>query len=99
METREYRDFWKEAIHLYEIELNKEEAMSFVWYHYDNNGVFKSMDDKKLLLTYIGLVVYEKKYQIKLGSTTPASSRYYELLRRVDNGSLNKDSIYDVGVR
>ena len=97
METEEFRNIWEEAIRSCELEQNEVEAKSFVWHYYDNNSIFKSMNDRNLLLTFVGLVVYEKKYQIKLGSTTPASFCYSELLRRVDKGSLDRDFIYDVG--
>ena len=97
METEEFRNIWEEAIRSCELESNEKEAKSFVRHYYNNDSVFKSMNDRNLLLTFVGLVVYEKKYQIKLGSTTPASFCYSELLRRVDKGSLDRDFIYDVG--
>lgn len=59
METEEYRKLWKDAICLCEMEPNKEEAISFVMQYYDNHRLFDSMDDRSLLLTFIGLVVYD----------------------------------------
>ena len=55
------------------------------------------MDDKTLLLTFIGLVVYEKHFDLKFGSTTPASFCFRELLRRIDKNHFDRDFIYDVG--
>ena len=61
MDTEEYRKLWKEAICLCEMEPNKEETISFVMHYYDKPPrMFESMDDRRLLLTFIGLVVYEK---------------------------------------
>lgn len=97
METENFRNIWEEAIRSCELEQNEEKAKSFVMHYCDNDSVFKSMNDRNLLLTFVRLVVYEKKCQIKLGSTTPASLCYSELLKRVDNGSLNREFIYDVG--
>lgn len=98
METEEYRKLWKDAIGLCEMEPNKEEAESFVWSFYDKSSrVFAPMDDRTLLITFVGLVVYEKKFQMKFGSTTPASFCYQELLKRVDIGKIDRDFIYDVG--
>ena len=96
MNTEELRQLWYEAIHCCEIEPNGEEAIQFVRKHEDFS-LFDSMDDKTLLLTFIGLVVYEKKYQLKYGSTTPASHCYMRLLDRVYEGRLDKEFIYDVG--
>ena len=96
MDTEEYRKLWKEAICLCEMEPNKEEAISFVMHYYDKPPrMFESMDDRRLLLTFIGLVVYEKKFHMKFGSTTPASFCYQELLNR--GSSFDRDFIYDVG--
>ena len=78
------------------MEPNKEEAISFVMSYYDNSRLFDSMDDRSLLLTFIGLVVYEKKFHMEMGSTTPASFCYQELLNRV-RSTLDRDFIYDVG--
>ena len=98
MQTEEYRKLWKDAIGLCEMEPNKEEAESFVWSFYDKSSrVFAPMDDRTLLITFVGLVVYEKKFQMKFGSTTPASFCYQELLKRVDIGKIDRDFIYDVG--
>ena len=95
METEEYRKLWKDAICLCEMEPNNEEAISFVMQYYDNHRLFDSMDDRSLLLTFIGLVVYEKKFHMKFGSTTPASFCYQELLNR--GSRFDRDFIYDVG--
>ena len=97
MSTKEYRELWKDSICLCEMESNKDESISFVMYYYDNYSLFDSMDDKKLLVTFIGLVIYEQKYHLKFGSTTPASFCYRELLKRVDLCSMDKDFVYDVG--
>ena len=79
MTVEEYKQLWKEAIHLCEIEPDKEEATSFVYRFYDKNP-YGSMSERELLLTFVGLVVYEKKFQLKFGSTTPASFCFRELL-------------------
>jgi hypothetical protein len=98
MNIEEYRKLWQEAIHLCEIEPNKEEAESFVWGYYNKDSRFFSpMDDRKLLLTFVGLVVYEKKFQMKFGSTTPAAFCYQELLSRVNDKRIDKEFVYDVG--
>ncbi|MBP5498707.1 MAG: hypothetical protein J6X81_05000 [Muribaculaceae bacterium] len=95
MDTEEYRTLWKEAIRLCEEEQNKEEAISFVMHYHDKPRLFDSMDDRSLLLTFIGLVVYEKKFHMKFGSTTPASFCYRELLNRLSR--LDRDFVYDIG--
>lgn len=95
MDTEEYRTLWKEAICLCEEETNKEEAISFVMHYFDKPRLFGSMDDRSLLLTFIGLVVYEKKFHMKFGSTTPASFCYRELLNRLSR--LDRDFVYDIG--
>lgn len=104
METEEYRKLWKEAICLCEMEPNKEEAISFVMQYYKpfgllyyNDNLFESLNERILLLTFIRLVVYEKKYSLGLGSTTPTSFCYTELLKRVEVGCLDRDFVYDVG--
>lgn len=98
MSVEENRILWQEAIRLCEMEPNKEEAESFVWGYY-NKGcrIFESMDDRTLLLTFVGLVVYEKKFQMKFGSTTPAAFCYQELLSRANDKRIDKEFIYDVG--
>lgn len=98
MDTENYRKLWQEAIRLCEMEPNKEEAESFVWGYYNkDSGYYSSMDDRKLLLTFVGLVVYEKKFQMKFGSTTPAAFCYQELLSRANDKRMDKEFIYDVG--
>lgn len=98
METEEYRKLWKDAIGLCEMEPNKEEAESFVWsFYYQGSRVFAPMDDRTLFITFVGLVVYEKKFQMNFRFMTPASSCYEELLKRVDIGKIDRDFIYDVG--
>lgn len=94
MTTEEYRSLWKEAILLYEIESNEQEAKDFV-YNYYKHLSFDELSDKELLLTFIGLVVYEQKFKMKFGSTTPASKCYSELLNRTDH--FDREFIYDVG--
>lgn len=98
MDIEEYRQLWKEAIHLCEIEPNEEEATSFVW-RYNNKSVefFSSMDDRTLLLTFVGLVVYEQKYHMKFGSTIPAAFCYQELLARAKSGRMDREFVFDVG--
>lgn len=96
MTTEEYKQLWKRALHLCEIEPDKGEATSFVYRFYDKNP-YGSMSERELLLTFVRLVVYEKKFQLQFGSTTPASFCYRELLRRADYGSIDKDFIYDLG--
>jgi hypothetical protein len=95
MGTEEYRTLWKEAVCLCEEEPNKDEAVSFVMHYYDRPQLFDSMDDRSLLLTFIGLVVYEKKFHMKFGSTTPASFCYAELLNRLSR--FDRDLVYDIG--
>lgn len=97
METEEYRKLWKEAIHLCEIEPNEDEATAFVWRYHCDHSAFGSMDEKTLLLTFVGLVVYEQKFHMKFGSTTPAAFCYQELLARANNGRMDREFIYDVG--
>lgn len=98
MTTEDYRLLWKEAIRLCELEPNEDEATSFVWSYYNKSiDFFGSMDDKTLLLTFIGLVVYEQKFHMKFGSTTPAAFCYQELLARANNGRMDREFIYDVG--
>lgn len=98
MTTAEYRKLWKDAIRLCELEPNEVEATSFVWSYYNKSiDFFGSMDDKTLLLTFIGLVVYEQKFHMKFGSTTPAAFCYQELLARANNGRMDREFIYDVG--
>lgn len=96
MNTEHLRALWAEAIHLSEIEPNREEAIQFVKKHEDFS-LFDSMNDTTLLVTFTGLVVFEKKYHLKYGSTTPASHCYMRLLERVHRGILDKEFIYDVG--
>lgn len=96
METKEYRKLWKDAIYLREMEQDKEVAISFVMQHY-NCMAFESMNERNLLLTFIGLVVYEKKYSLGFGSTTPTSFCYRELLKRANNGYLDREFVLDVG--
>lgn len=104
MDTEEYRKLWKDAIYLCEMEPNKKDAISFVMQYYKpmgllyyNDNIFGTMNERDLLLTFIGLVVYEKKYGLHLGSTTPTSFCYQELLKRVNNNYLDKEFVYDVG--
>ena len=100
MDTEEYRKLWKDAICLCEMEPNKEEAISFVMQYYKpmgllyyNDNRFCTMNERNLLLTFIGLVVYEKKFDLGLGSTTPTTFCYEELLKRADNGYLDKEFV------
>jgi hypothetical protein len=104
MDRIECQSLWKEAIRLCEMEPNKEEAISFVMQYYRsmgllyyNDNTFCTMNERNLLLTFIGLVVYEKKFNLGLGSTTPTTFCYKELLERADNGYLDKEFVYDVG--
>ena len=98
MSIEENRKLWQEAIRLCEMEPNEEEATSFVWGYYNKDcGFWGTMDDRKLLLTFVGLVVYEKKFQMKLGSTTPAAFCYQELLSRANDNRMDREFVYDVG--
>lgn len=96
IDINDYRELWQKAIHLCEIEPSKDEAEAFVYKYWDKGeSVFEHMDDRTLLLTFVGLVVYEKKFHIKLGSTTPAAFCYSVLMRRARN--LDIEFVYDVG--
>lgn len=98
MTTEKNKKLWQEAIRLCEMEPSKEEAESFVWGYYNKGRrIFEPMDDRTLLLTFVGLVVYEKKFQMKFGSTTPAAFCYEELLSRIWSGRMEKEFVYDVG--
>ena len=96
MDTETLRKVWQEAIYLCEIEPNKEEAIQFVKKH-ENFALFDSMDGQTLLVTFVGLVVFEKKYQLKYGSTTPASHCYMRLLDMAQKGLIDQEFVYDVG--
>ena len=96
MNTEDYRLLWKKAIHLCEIETNKDEAIEFVD-RFSNFSLFDSMDNRTLVLTFVGLVVYEQKYHLRLGSTTPASHCYMRLLDKAHSGQLDSVFVYDVG--
>ena len=93
MTTNEYRQLWQQAIHLCEIEPDSKEAINFVR-TYENFGLFDTMDCKTLILTFTALVVFEKKYQLKYGSTTPASHCYRRLLSCQD---VDSELILDIG--
>jgi len=98
MEIEEYRKLWKEAIHLCELEPNEEEATSFVRRYYNRNSFFfSSMDDRTLLLTFVGLVVYEKKFHLQYGSTSPAIFCYRSLLNKANLKEMDKKFILDIG--
>ena len=97
MTTEEYRQSWLEAIRLSEIETNEVEAESFIAEYCYNRGIFASMDDNTLLQTFTRLVVYEQKYHIKMGSTTPTAPCYRELLARTESNTLDREFVYDVG--
>ena len=90
------RSLWQKAILLCEEETNREEAVAFVR-KYEQFSLFDSMDERTLLLTFTGLVVYEKKFHLKYGSTTPASHCYQRLLDKALNGLMNRDFVFDVG--
>ena len=98
--TLEYQKLWKETLQSCESETDVEKAANFVHRYYDSGThLFKEMDDRNLFLTFIALVVYEKKINppFGLGSTTPAKFCYRELLQRVVNLEFTLDFIYDVG--
>lgn len=97
MSVEEYRNLWQEAIRLCEMEPNEEEATFFVRRYHYNSNLYSSMDDKTLILTFVGLVVYEQKFHLKYGSTTPTAHCYLELLARANQGSMDKEFVYDVG--
>ena len=98
MDTEEYIKVWQEAIHLCELEPNEEEATSFVRRYYNRNSFFfSSMDDRTLLLTFVGLVVYEKKFHLQYGSTSPAIFCYRALLNKANFKEMDKKFIFDIG--
>ena len=99
MNTEEYNKLWKEAIRLCELETNEEEATSFVRRYYNKNSFFffSSLDDRALLLTFVGLVVYEKKFHLQYGSTSPAILCYRALLNKANLKEMNKKFIFDIG--
>jgi hypothetical protein len=99
MDTEEYKKLWKEAIQLCEIEPNEDVAMVFIKYYCSSlgNSMYASMDNEELLLTFVKLVVYEQKFHMKFGSTTPAAFCYQELLARADSGRMDRVFVYDVG--
>ena len=99
MNTEEYNKLWKEAIRLCELETNEEEATSFVRRYYNKNSFFffSSMDDRTLLLTFVGLVVYEKKFHLQYGSTSPAIFCYRALLNKANLKEMDKKFIFDIG--
>lgn len=98
MTTEEYIQLWKDAIHLCEVETNKQEAESFIMQYYDGGtSKFCSMDDRTLLVTFVGLVVYEQKFKVKMGSTTPTSACFYQLLQRSYHNNFEREFILDVG--
>lgn len=55
------------------------------------------MSNEELLLTFVKLVVYEQKFHVKLGSTTPTKFCYQELLAREEDKRMDKEFVYDVG--
>ena len=96
MDKESLVSLWHAAIHLSEIEPDENEAIRFVM-KYKDLSMFDKMDERTLLVTFVGLVVYEKKFHIKLGSTTPASRCYVHLINRARRGELDLEFIYDVG--
>lgn len=84
MTLEDYRTLWKETIHLCEIETDEEQAKEFVWHYYSNTNGFENMSDRDLLITFVGLVVYETRFFgiNGLGSATPAKFCYRELYHR-----------------
>lgn len=99
MNIEEYRKLWQEAIHLCEMEPNEDVAMVFIKYYCSSlgNSMYASMDNEELLLTFVKLVVFEQKFHIRLGSTTPTKFCYRELLARADDNRIDREFIYDVG--
>lgn len=97
MNKEEYSRLWKDAILLCENETNKDEAESFVHGYYNNNSRFECLDNRILFITFIGLAIYEEKFGLRYGSTSPASWCFQEILKRVDRGEYDKEFIYDVG--
>ena len=97
MDKEEYSRLWKDAIVLCENETNKDEAESFVQGYYNNNSRFECLDNRNLFITFIGLAIYEEKFELRYGSTSPASWCFYEILKRTDRGEYDKEFIYDVG--
>lgn len=97
MMTEEYKSLWKQTMHLSEIESNKDEAALFVNNYYNHNELFTHLDEKKLLVVFTGLVVYEEKFHLMYGSTSPAARCYQEILSRVNKGLYERSFIYDIG--
>ena len=97
MTTEKCRQLWLETIHLCESETDREAANLLIAKYSYNRALFALLDDDALLQTFTALVVYEKKFHIKLGSTTPTAVCYQELLNKVKNGTLDREFIYDVG--
>ncbi len=93
----EYIKLWKQAIHLCETEPNINEAVSFVHSYYNHNEKFTCLDEKTLFMVFIGLVVYEERFCLQYGSTSPATWCFHEILSRMNNGKYDKELTYDIG--
>lgn len=99
MNTEEYRDLWQGMIRMCEMESNENFASLFIKHYCYSQGqsTFDSMSNEELLLTFVKLVVYEQKFHVKLGSTTPTTFCYRELLARAEDKRMDKEFVYDVG--
>ncbi len=77
MKTLEYQKLWEETLQSCESETDAEKATNFVHRFYNTGThLFQKMDDGNLFVTFIALVVYEKKFNLHYGSTTPAKFCY-----------------------
>ena len=96
--TEEYRQLWQETIRECETESNEKKAQSFVLNFCRGTDLFDTLDDKDLLQTFVSLVVYEQKHCFPgLGSITPTSFCYRELLDRARMSRFDMEFILDVG--
>ena len=97
MMTEEYKSLWKQALHLSEMESNKDKATMLVNKYYNHNELFTHLDEQKLLVVFAGLVVYEEKFHLNYGSTSPAAWCYQEILSRLNKDRYERNFIYDIG--
>ena len=74
---------------------HKEKAIAYV-HKYECFDLFDTMDYNSLLVTFISLVIFEKNFQLKYGSTTPASHCYARLLNCTDP-LVDIEFVYDIG--
>ena len=74
---------------------HKEKAIAYV-HKYECFDLFDTMDYNSLLVTFISLVIFEKIFQLKYASTTPASHCYARLLNCTDP-LVDIEFVYDIG--